>query len=99
LTEIDLKIFENMTKVKTMDSLFSDCEKLTKIYNLKDLYTGNVITMANMFDGCTNLKFDNLKALENFETKNVENFENMFKNCNSLVEFDISNWNMEKQNV
>ena len=96
LTEIDLKIFENMTKVKTMDSLFSDCEKLTKIYNLKDLYTGNVITMENMFNSCTNLKSDNLKALENFETKNVENFENMFKNCNSLVELDISNWNMEK---
>ena len=80
---LDLSHFDT-SLVKTMCSMFNNCENL----NLKSKFnTVNVENMENMFNNCKSMtsldtsRFDNSKATT---------MASMFNNCNKLVSLDLS---------
>ncbi len=54
--------------------------------------TANVITMFNMFAGCTNLTSLDISG---FNTANVANMSYMFSNCQNLGSLNLSNLNLQ----
>ena len=66
---------------------FDGMSELTSITGIKYFNTSNVTSMANMFNGCTNLA--NLDV-SGFNTKNVTNMQYMFRGCSSLTNLDVS---------
>lgn len=53
------------------------------------LDTSNVITMENMFSGCTNLTYVDAS---NWDTSKVRYMNNMFCNCYNLTDLDVSSF-------
>ena len=87
LTEI--KGIENLNtqNVTDMNSMFSDCQKLTSL-DLSNFNTANVKYMRSMFGFCQELTSLNVT---NFNTANVEDMRSMFKNCSALTGIFASN--------
>ena len=74
-----------------MRSMFADCSSLTRV-NLSSFDTSNVISMNNMFVGCTNLT--EITGLEQFNTSNVEDMGGMFARCSRLTSLDLSSFDI-----
>lgn len=53
---------------------------------LSDFDTSNVVSMGNMFNGCSALTSLDLSK---FDTSSVTNMEHMFNNCSSLTSLDL----------
>ena len=53
-----------------------------------------ITTLYRWFEGCTNLT--TINGLTNLNTENVTSMENMFYNCSSLTELDISGFDPSK---
>ena len=57
--------------------------------------TSNVVSMYNMFSGCSGLTEINVT---NFDTSNVTNMSAMFNGCSSLTELDLSGFDLSNSN-
>ena len=78
----------NLTNITNLFGMFSGCTSLTSINNINSWNTFGVLTMSQMFYGCT--AFNQPLILS---TSNVTNMSYMFYNCisfNSLLNFNTS---------
>ena len=78
------------SNVTNMNSMFSDCNKLTSL-NLSGFNTSNVTDMSAMFINCTNLK---RLDLSNFDMSKTDT-SFMFYDCNKLQELRLDNCGAE----
>jgi len=93
----DLESFSklNFEKIKTINSLFSNCEKLTSLNGLEDFNTKNLENIAGAFCFCKNLV--NIDALKNWDVNNVKKVTLIFADCKfdsiePLKDWDTSNF-------
>ena len=79
--------------VKSMESMFAGCAKLTSL-NLIGFETQNVSNMVRMFSGCTKLSE---LFLSTFDISSLRFIDGMFENCTSLktIYVDESLWNTD----
>lgn len=80
----------DVSKVTDMDSVFGNIP--VKALNLSTWNTRNVTNMCKMFCDCTSLS--ELILPENFVTNKVTIINNMFQNCESLTNIDVSKWDV-----
>lgn len=92
-TKIKKVTFSGAVKPTSCQEWFLDCENLTTINHMENLYTNTTDDMTSMFENCTSLKEIDLS---NFETKNVYHMNDMFMNCSSLKTIDTSKFNTAK---
>lgn len=85
--------FSGAVKPTSCKEWFLDCENLTTINHMENLYTNTTDDMTSMFENCSSLKEIDLS---NFETKNVYYMNDMFMNCSSLKTIDTSKFNTAK---
>lgn len=78
-------------KVKSMNSMFSNCPSLTSL-DLSTFDTRNVTDMSSMFTACKNLTSLDVSK---FNTKNVTNMYLMFYGCIGFTSLDVSKFNTE----
>lgn len=89
VSQIKIATFQNAVKPTSCGNWFRGCANLTKIKNIKNLYTNECKNMAYMFEGCKSLiNVD----VSNFDTSKVANMYFMFKNCWTLTTLDVSNF-------
>ena len=94
-TKIKKVTFSGAVKPTSCQEWFLDCENLTTINHMENLYTNTTDDMTSMFENCTSLKEIDLS---NFETENVYSMNDMFMNCSSLKTIDTSKFNTAKVN-
>lgn len=92
-TKIKKVTFSGAVKPTSCQEWFLDCENLTTINHMENLYTNTTDDMTSMFENCTSLKEIDLS---NFETENVYSMNDMFMNCSSLKRIDTSKFNTAK---
>lgn len=92
-TKIKKVTFSGAVKPTSCKEWFLDCENLTTINHMENLYTNTTDDMTSMFENCSSLKEIDLS---NFETKNVYYMNDMFMNCSSLKTIDTSKFNTVK---
>ena len=104
--------FKNKTKSKLIDclninlnitnlnSFFAGCVNLIEFTDSSKFIRKNIISIANMFSQCYNLKTLDCK---NWDTSNITNFGNVstaytgvFRACGKLTTLDVSNWDTSK---
>ena len=83
-------IIEEIIVPTNTSSMFSNCQNLKEIQNIKNIHTENSTSMSYMFYNCKSLKSLDLSF---FDTSNVTSMSCMFYNCNNLTNVDISNFN------
>ena len=71
-------------------SMFYKNKSLNEVIFLEGFNTSEVIDMSNMFDGCKKLK---KLALSKLKSKKVQKIFAMFRECKSLQELNLSNFN------
>jgi len=75
-----------------LSDMFSYCETLYNIDELKYLNTKYVTNFSNMFHGTS---ISNIQALHNWDTSKSENFKSMFSDCKLLTNVEpLRNWNV-----
>ena len=74
---------------------FYGFESLARVEDIENLDTSRVITMANMFEGCSSLEKVELRG---FNTANVLSMSGMFKDCTTLTYLDISSFSISSLN-
>ena len=74
-------LYYGSRRMNSLNGMFGDCSSLTSI-DLSGLDTSQVVNMAYMFNGCTNLQ--TIYASNNFSTENVVNSNGMFTSCNKI---------------
>ena len=87
LTAINGSEYLHTEYVKSMNDMFFQCVKLTKL-DLSGFDTRLVQDMEWMFKECSEL--ETIKFGENFVTSSVANFNGMFMQCAKLKELDLS---------
>lgn len=88
--------YEDYFNIKTINNT-----NYTRLYegyggtelDVSKLNTGNVSSMAYMFNGCSSLTS---LDLSNFDTGNVNTMNSMFNSCYSLTSLDISSFDTSK---
>jgi len=88
LSEINLTNFKT-TNLKDISYMLSSTRLST--VDFSNFNSSIVEDMSHLFEGCKILNKINFNS-PYFITKNVKNFSNMFKECDSLVELDLSNF-------
>ena len=92
--KVTIKIKNKLTNLSYM---FSECEILKDIIELKYLNVSESDNFEYMFYGCNKLK--DLKPLENWNVSKSNNFACMFSSCKSLSNIkNIENWNVSNGN-
>lgn len=86
------KLFKTTNTLTYINGLFALCYVL-KEFDITQLNTENVISMADMFSGCRGLVSLDLYYLN---TQNVTSMYAMFKECNSISSLDISRFKTSK---
>ncbi len=92
------KALENLTflhfphtgKATNLAYMFYGCSSLWDL-PLSDMKTDNVEVMTCMFQGCTSMT--NFSGLKKWNVSKVRAFSDMFRDCTSLAEIDLSLWN------
>ena len=84
--------FADCSSVSSTAYWFRECNNLTTIVNIDNLYTYNVTDMSYMFSHCYKLK--NLD-LRNFNTQKVSNMSFMFFGCSGLTTLDVTKFNTQ----
>ena len=81
------------SNVTDMRALFEDCIKLTKL-DVSSFNTSKVTDMKGMFAGYDGniMSLDEIKGLENFDTRQVKDMSYMFYNCANLTEINVSSF-------
>ena len=100
LVEIDLTPIHSNSTLNTLNRLFNNCVRLTKIIGLENLDTTGLngyYSVYRMFYNCKALKKVNLSTLNTSNITNSGNpstsgFSSMFEKCESLESLDISNF-------
>ena len=75
IKEMTTARFVGAVKPNNCKYWFHNCQNLTEIKNIENLYTNQCCNMSYMFNSCRSLKEINLKY---FETNNVTDMSNMF---------------------
>ena len=89
LLKIKLNGINNIT---VLNSMFQGCSQLSKLTDLSNLDTNNVIMMESLFKDCKCLE---LPDISSWNVNNVGSMRSMFQGCSSLKSLpDISKWNM-----
>ena len=84
-------------KIRNLEEMFYNCNKLKNINDLKYLNTEDCISLEKMFYGCTLLS--DIQPLKNWNISNVINFKSMFFGCSSLTNYQIlKKWNISNDN-
>ena len=86
LDKLDIQKLKT-SNITSMNWMFTRCESLKEL-NLLNFDTSNVKEMMCVFSGCIKLEKINF----NFNTSKVNNMRNMFFECKSLKEIDVSNF-------
>ena len=66
---------------------WEDCTSLIRKADLSELEASSIVSMSNMFSGCTSLTSVDLSGLD---TSSVTDMSNMFSGCTSLTSVDLS---------
>lgn len=82
----------DVSNVKDMSSLFSNCKRLTNVDALKNWNVGNVTNVSGMFDSCSNL--EDADGMKKWNMSNVTYMHGMFQYCYRLERLDASNWDV-----
>ena len=90
IKEIDCSHF-NCLFITSCISMFENCDSLTKI-NFGMLDFPLVTNFERMFCGCINLRELDVSK---FKSSKCEYISQMFKNCKSITEINMINWNLE----
>lgn len=79
------------SSVENFDAFLNDCHALVSI-DVSHLQTGTCTQFSQMFEACINLQ--EIKGLDKWDVSNASNaaFEQMFHQCTSLTELDLSSW-------
>lgn len=93
LTTIEHLDYLNTSEVDDMRLMFSSCTSLETL-DLSSFNTEKVKHMYAMFDGATKLR--SIKLPKGFIGSSVTDLKEMFNNCTSLTELDLSSSNAEK---
>ena len=94
INNIQIVILNILTNLECM---FSKCESLKNIDELKYLNTEEVTNFSHMFQGCYRLS--NIDGLKYWKVSKGENFFCMFDGCSSLRNLSaLKNWNVSKAN-
>ena len=84
-------------QLSNLSHMFSWCNFLVDIKDLKDLDVKDVKDFSYMFCGCSSII--DLTPLQNWNVSNGINFSGMFLNCWNLSDLTpIKNWNVSKGN-
>lgn len=92
----------NTSKAIYFGSMFNHCISLTSLQGLENWNTSKVIDMSSMFHNC--VEFKDVSAIKDWDVSNVVYMNYMFNISNdvatpykfsSLLNIDISNWNMK----
>ena len=91
LTSLDVSTFDT-SNVTSMRWMFQNCSNLTSITFGTGWSHPTAASngMGSMFAGCTSLT--TLNNLNNVDTSNVTSMANMFQNCTSLTNLNLSNF-------
>ena len=79
--------------LKNLEDMFYSCTYLKKVY-MPSLFNNKIESMKNMFNGCINLEEINFPKA--FNTSNVTNMSNLFYDCKSLDNLNISSFRTNK---
>ncbi len=79
-------------KMKSISYFFSDLINLQEV-NISNWDLGQVQFIKGLFSD--NKKLTKIYGIENLNIGNISGIATMFKNCISLTELDLSNWNTE----
>ncbi|MGL9947610.1 hypothetical protein IGJ63_002742 [Enterococcus sp. DIV1375a] len=90
LTSLDVSSFDT-ANVTTMNAIFAYCISLTSL-DLSNFNTENVTNMNRMFSGSRSLVSINLGT--QFNTGKAKIMYSMFWNCRSLINLDVSKFDM-----
>ena len=78
-------------KLKTIESMFQNCNNLNSLKGLENFDTRQVTNMSNLFYKCYSLT--EIKGISDWNTEKVIYFNYMFASCKSLKKLDdLSNW-------
>ena len=81
-------------KLTNLSEMFSYCETLYNIDELKYLNTRDITDFSSMFEGC---KISSFKALKNWNTSKSQNFRRMFSEGELITNlFFLKNWDVSK---
>ena len=85
----------DVSKVKNMEGMFFNCEKLQNLDGLSNWNVRRVKNMDGMFCSCKNLQ--NIDVLVKWNVSNVKYMKGMFSNCKSLQNIDaLRNWGVSR---
>lgn len=89
---VDVTNWRTSSKCKYYTAMFHT--NANEYLDVSGFDTSGAVSMALMFEANTKLK--KIKGLENFDTSNVASFQEMFFNCHSIEELDLSNFDTRK---
>lgn len=92
MSSISFSELFNTEKIQSMDRMFYNCQKLTKV-DFTNIKTDNVISMNYMFYQCISLTSIDFSKLN---TQLVTDTSYMFTNCISLKSLDLSSFKTQK---
>ncbi|WEV67433.1 BspA family leucine-rich repeat surface protein [Bifidobacterium sp. ESL0769] len=95
LERLDASRFD-MTAATTISSMFSYDTGLKEVTGLEHWDTSQIDDMSRIFQGDTSL--ENAAGTENWDTGHANNMIYVFKNCDSLVDLDLSHWKTSQLN-
>ena len=87
---IDISSWD-VSNIKSMYSMFYQCEELESVGDLSNWDVSNVMLMHTMFSYCSKLK--SVGDISKWDVSNVTSMSFMFQNCNYFNQ-DISSWNV-----
>ncbi len=92
MNSITSLVLENwdVSNGENFNGMISECHNIENI-KLGKWNTQKGKSFFAMFSDCTNLK--EIDGLENWDTSNFTDIGNMFYNCTSLTNINVSNWN------
>ncbi len=99
LKMLDLRSFDT-SKNLYFSQFFEGCSLLTEVLVSDTFVTDNILTMTNMFSGCSGLKslyadseHPDYLDIRTFNTSKVNNMSGMFSGCSKITDLDLRNFN------
>jgi surface protein len=92
---VDVSKWKTSSKCKYYTAMFHT--NANEYLDVSGFDTSGAISLALMFEANVNLK--KIKGLENFDTSNSCGFMEMFFNCHSLEELDLSSFDTRKADI
>lgn len=73
---------------------FYACYALKNILGLKNIYTNNLTSLANVFYSCRSL--EDLSDVSDWNTSKVTNFSGVFGYCHKIKHLNLNSWDITK---